>query len=151
MEILSRTSLKTFDTIVSTNKQLNKLKYDPYFVHLYKQKNNIISGFLVKPVGCSSYLPRFAPSQESADLDLGFLSRDSRILAASDQGIMLFETPHPKCHRMVLYHICKPATKQVMGLPNPKTRYLTEKVAIMVMGSNPFHYKILRLSRHKKE
>ncbi|KAJ9547851.1 hypothetical protein OSB04_020394 [Centaurea solstitialis] len=147
LEIISRTTLKTFDAIVSTNKEFNKLRYDPYFLNLYKQNNNIVSGFLVQHSDRGlSYVSEFAPSQKSANLDLGFLSRDSRILAASEQGIMVFETPHRRCHGLVLYHICKPATKQVAALPNPKTRYLTEKVAVVVVGSNPFHYKILRLS-----
>ncbi|KAJ9553332.1 hypothetical protein OSB04_017377 [Centaurea solstitialis] len=148
LEILSRTTLKAFDTIVSTNKEFSKLKYDPYFLDLYKQRNNVVSGFLVQYCDRGlSYFKEFAPSQESTDLDLGFLPRDARIRATSEQGIMVFETPHRKCHRLVLYHICKPATKQVVALPNPKTRYLTEKVAIVVVGSNPLRYKILRLSQ----
>ncbi|KAI3772782.1 hypothetical protein L6452_03975 [Arctium lappa] len=148
LEILSRTSLKTFHTIVSTNKDFNKLTYDPYFLHLYKQRNNIVSGFLVQHSDRGlSYSHEFAPSQQSADLDLGFLPRDARILATSEQGIMVFESPHRKSRRLALYHVCKPATNQVVALPNPKTRYLTEKVAIAVVGSNPFRYKILRLSR----
>ncbi|KAI3772780.1 hypothetical protein L6452_03973 [Arctium lappa] len=95
LEILSRTSLKTFHTIVSTNKDFNKLTYDPYFLHLYKQRNNIVSGFLVQHSDRGlSYSHEFAPSQQSADLDLGFLPRDARILATSEQGIMVFESPH---------------------------------------------------------
>ncbi|XP_024963973.1 uncharacterized protein LOC112504267 [Cynara cardunculus var. scolymus] len=151
IEILSRTSLKTFDTIVSTNKEFHELTYDPYFLRLYKQRNNIVSGFIVQPVARLSYFREFAPSQESTDLDLGFLSRDARILATSEQGIMVFETRHRTCRGLVRYHVCKPATKQVAALPNPKTHYLTEKVAIVVVGSQPLHYKILRLSqRHNK-
>ncbi|KAJ9547990.1 LOW QUALITY PROTEIN: hypothetical protein OSB04_020533, partial [Centaurea solstitialis] len=147
LEIISRTTLKTFDAIVSTNKEFNKLQYDPYLLNLYKQNNNIVSGFLVQHSDRGlSYVNEFAPSQESTNLDLGFMSRNSRILATSEQGIMVFETPHQRCHGLVSYHICKPATKQVAALPNPKTRYLTEKVAIVIVGSNPFHYKILRLS-----
>ncbi|KAI3746117.1 hypothetical protein L6452_08539 [Arctium lappa] len=148
LEILSRTSLKTFNTIVSTNKEFNKLTYNPCFLHLYKQRNSIVSGFLVQHCDRGlTYSHEFAPSQQSTDLDLGFLPRDARILATSKQGIMVFESPHRKCRRLALYHVCKPATNQVVALPNPKTRYLTEKVAITVVGSNPFHYKILRLSR----
>ncbi|KAJ9547989.1 hypothetical protein OSB04_020532 [Centaurea solstitialis] len=148
MEILSRTTLKTFDAIVSTNNEFNRLRYDPRFLNLYKHRSNIVSGFLVQHSNCGlSYVHKSAPSQESADLDLGFLSRDSRILAASEQGIVVFETPHRRCHGLVLYHICKPATKQVVALPNPKTRYLTEKVVVVVVGSNPLRYKILRLSK----
>ncbi|KAI3746116.1 hypothetical protein L6452_08538 [Arctium lappa] len=95
LEILSRTSLKTFNTIVSTNKEFNKLTYNPCFLHLYKQRNSIVSGFLVQHCDRGlSYSHEFAPSQQSTDLDLGFLPRDARILATSEQGIMVFESPH---------------------------------------------------------
>nr|GEU95959.1 hypothetical protein [Tanacetum cinerariifolium] len=43
-------------------------------------------------------------------------------------------------------------TRQVWSLSNPKTSYLTTKVAIVILGSQPsLHYKILRLSQHRKE
>ncbi|KAI3772781.1 hypothetical protein L6452_03974 [Arctium lappa] len=141
IDILSRTSLKTFDAMCCTSKEISKLKYDPYFLHLYKQRNNIVSGFLVQHI---NGFHEFAPSHDSTPLDLGFLSPDDRILAASEKGIIVFESPHWQ----KLYHVCKPATNQVFELPNPnRTENLTEKVAIMVVGSNPFRYKILRLSQ----
>ncbi|PWA87904.1 hypothetical protein CTI12_AA121630 [Artemisia annua] len=46
-------------------------------------------------------------------------------------------------------HICKPATQQVLPLPNRKTKYMTEKVAIVIRSMNPLHYKIVRLSEPK--
>nr|GEU34968.1 4-alpha-glucanotransferase DPE2 [Tanacetum cinerariifolium] len=63
---------------------------------------------------------RFAPSPNTSNLDLGFLPEDARILATSEQGIIVFESPHPQIYYNVVYH------------PS-------------------LHYKILRLSQHKKE
>ncbi|KAJ9565509.1 hypothetical protein OSB04_001475 [Centaurea solstitialis] len=135
IELFSRTTLNTFYSIVSTNKEFNKLKYDSYFLHLYKQRNNIVCGFL------RFDLNEFAPSQESADLDFDFLSSDVHILASSDNGSIVFESPDCR------YYVGKPATKQLIKLPiNPKTKNRTEQVAIMVMGLKPFRYKILRIS-----
>ncbi|GJV72542.1 hypothetical protein Tco_1492537 [Tanacetum coccineum] len=94
----------------------------------------------------------FAPSPNTSNLDLCFLPDDARILATSEQGIIVFESPHPQIYYKVVYHVCKPSTKQVWSLPNLKTSYLTTKVAIVILGSqSSLHYKILRLSQHKKQ
>lgn len=153
IEILSRASLKTLDTMRCANKELDALTYDPYVLDLYKKRNNIVSGFLVQSMKEKYNINRFAPSPNSSSLDLGFLPRDARILATSEQGIIVFESPHPqKPSRNLRYHVCKPATRQVSSLPNPKTSYLTSKVAIVILGSQPsLHYKILRLSEHKRD
>ncbi|KAL7596329.1 uncharacterized protein LOC111891610 [Lactuca sativa] len=151
MEILSRTTLKTLDTMRCTNTEFEKLTYESYFLNLYKQRNNIVSGFLVQNLrkGCK-YINEFAPSCESHSLDLGFLPPNAKILASSEQGFIVFESPHPRDYKLVSYHVCKPTTKEVLTLPNPKTRYLTKNVAILVVGSKPLHYKIVRLSEPKK-
>ncbi|KAL4561137.1 hypothetical protein LXL04_033299 [Taraxacum kok-saghyz] len=150
MEIVSRTSLKTLDTMRCISKDFEKLTYDSYLLNLHKKRNNIVSGFLVlKSRNGWEYTNEFAPAPESNTLDLRFLPRNARIVASSDQGLIVFESPHPRFHRHDCYHICKPATKQVLELPNPKTKYLTKRVAMIVMGSKPLHYKIIRLSEPK--
>ncbi|CAA7028346.1 unnamed protein product [Microthlaspi erraticum] len=45
------------------------------------------------------------------------------------------------------YIVCKPATKQYRIIPNPKTRYFTLATGLMVIQSNPFRYKIVRVSQ----
>ncbi|GJT80652.1 4-alpha-glucanotransferase DPE2 [Tanacetum coccineum] len=152
IEILSRASLKTLDTMRCTNKELDTLTHNPYVLDLYKKRNNIVSGFLVRSMKDNRNINWFAPSPNTSNLDLGFLPEDARILATSEQGIIVFESPHPQIYYKVVYHVCKPATRQVWSLPNPKTSYLTTKVAIVILGLQPsLHYKILRLSQHKKE
>ncbi|KAI3711042.1 hypothetical protein L2E82_40846 [Cichorium intybus] len=152
MEILSRTSLKALDIMRCTSQEFQYLTYESYFLNLYKQRNDIVSGFLLVNLrsGCE-YINEFAPSTNSHSLDLGFLPPNARILASSEQGFMVFESPHRRYYKLISYHVCKPATKQVMTLPNPKTKYLTKNVAMVVMGSKPLHYKIIRLSEPKRE
>nr|GEW53010.1 hypothetical protein [Tanacetum cinerariifolium] len=135
-----------------TNKELDTLTHNPYVLDLYKKRNNIVSDFLVRSMKDDRNINRFAPSPNTSNLDLGFLPEDARILATSEQGIIVFESPHPHIYYNVVYHVCKPATRQVWSLPNPKTSYLTTKVAIVILGSQPsLRYEILRLSQHKKE
>nr|XP_043620189.1 F-box protein At5g41720-like [Erigeron canadensis] len=149
-EIISRLPLKAFDSIRATSKKLNSLTYDSYLFELHKKRNNIVSGFLVQNMTRNNYINEFVPSPHSTTTDLKFLPRKTRIVATNEQGIAVFEVPHPRHHRMVLYYVCKPATKQVLALPNPKTRFQTTMVAVVTMESNPLHYKILRLSKPKK-
>ncbi|KAI3511541.1 hypothetical protein L1887_18696 [Cichorium endivia] len=149
MEILSRTSLNTLDALRCTSKQLGTLTYDPYFLNLYKKNKKIVSGFLVLKGrrGCD-YTNEFAPAPESTTLDLGFLPHASKILASSEQGLIVLES---RVYPLVRYHVCKPATKQVLALPNPKTKYMTETVAMVVMSSKPLHYKIIRFSKPRPD
>ncbi|PWA90319.1 hypothetical protein CTI12_AA101910 [Artemisia annua] len=153
IEILSRASLKTLDTMRCANKELDTLTYDPYVLDLHKKRNNIVSGFLVRSMKDNRNIYRFVSSPNSSNLDLGFLPRDARILATSEQGIIVFESPRLQNRYLnIRYHVCKLTTRQVSSLPNPKTSYLTSKAAIVILGSQPsLHYKILRLSKHKKD
>ncbi|GKA08483.1 hypothetical protein Tco_0687814 [Tanacetum coccineum] len=151
-EMLSRASLKTLDTMSCANKELDTLTHDRYVLDLYKKRNNIVYGFLVRSMKDHKNINRFAPSPNTSNLDLGFLHKDARILATSGQGIIVFESPHPQNRYNVVYHVCKPAIRQVWSLPNPKTSYMRSKVEIVILGSqSSLHYKILRLSQHKKE
>lgn len=150
IKVLSRTSLRSLDAFRCTSNAIDKLAYTSYFLDIYKQRKKIISGFLFQYVGYSERNHKFASSRYSNTLDLSFLSRNTRILATSEQGIIVFESPNPRNHKKVLYHVCKPSTKQVLALPNPKTKYFTKKVAIIVLGSTPLRYKIVRLSLPKE-
>ena len=147
LEILSRTSLKTLDTVRCTSNKFDTLIHGSEFLDTYTKRNNMVSGFLVNDIRRCTYYSEFVPSPLSNNIDLRFLPFNARIVASSEQGIIVFESPDPKKHRNVFYNVCKPTTKQVSRLPNPKTRCLTEKVAIIVMGSKmTSRYKIVRLS-----
>lgn len=81
------------------------------------------------------------------NISLDFLANDVQLLAASDQGLLCFMRHRYKNSR---FYICKPATQQLRALPNPRLRYRTEKVALVVLGSNPLRYKIIRLSEPRQ-
>ncbi|KAI3742083.1 hypothetical protein L1987_59763 [Smallanthus sonchifolius] len=145
MEILSRTSLKTLDAMRCSNKEFNKLAYDSCFLNMYKKKNNVVSGLIVQSISDRKFVKEFIPSRESTSLDLSFLPNSAPVLASSEQGIMVLETNSP---RRVMFSICKPATKQFLLLPpNIIKRYKTIMVAVIVVGSTPLRYKIVRLSQ----
>ncbi|KAK1420640.1 hypothetical protein QVD17_22397 [Tagetes erecta] len=150
MEIISRASLKTLDVMRCTSKELNALAYESCLVDLYKKRNKIVSGFVIQNMRKGwMHIKEFAPSPESTHLDLGFLPDNARILATSDQGIMVFRNPYRTDLWKDLFYVCKPATKQVLALPNPEGDYTVhQKYAIMVMGLKPLHYKIIRFSDH---
>ncbi|MFS8022306.1 putative F-box associated interaction domain-containing protein [Helianthus anomalus] len=147
MEIMSRASLKTFDIMRCINKELNALTYESYLLDLHKKRNKIVSGFLVQYRKSGwMHVKEFAPSPESNNIDLGFLPYNARILATSEQGLMVFKNPDLKDYKKDLYHVCKPATKQVLTLPRPKEKHTYAKFAIVVMILKPLHYKIIRFS-----
>ncbi|KAL4571824.1 hypothetical protein LXL04_018589 [Taraxacum kok-saghyz] len=148
IKILLRTSLKTLDAMSCTSKEFEKLTYHPHLINLFKKRNDIVSGIIVETNNKSeNYINEFAPSSGSKYIDLSFLPHNARIKASSEHGIVVFETSDSKSYGLNSYYVCKLATKQVLALPNPKTKYLTQKVAIIVLNSNPLHYKIVRLSR----
>ncbi|GJX74384.1 F-box associated domain containing protein, partial [Tanacetum coccineum] len=151
IEIFSRTSLKSLDAVRCTSKAYNNLTYDSHLVEKHKERNNIVSGVFVQPDGHSKHPTKvFVPSHESDSLDLGFLPKDARILSSSNQGIILFDTPHPYIgYKKVLYYICKPTTKQVFRLPEPYNSK-PKLVALIVVSSSPvLHYKIVRFYEHE--
>jgi F-box interacting protein len=86
-----------------------------------------------------------------SSLSLKFLPcRHVNIKAATKQGILLCvnesDTRRRKIHE---YYVCKPSTKEWHQIPNPKTRYFTKRVGMMVLRSEPLCYKIVRFSQPK--
>ncbi|GKA23201.1 hypothetical protein Tco_0709163 [Tanacetum coccineum] len=149
-EILSPASFKTLNAKRWGN-AYNYRTYDSRLVKKHKQRNNIVSGVFIQHDDHSSQPTiEFVPLLESYSLDLGFLPKDARIISSSNQGILLLETPHPNIwYKKVLYYVCKPATKQILRLPDPYN-YRPKLVAIIVMSSNPIlHYKIVRFYEHE--
>lgn len=51
--------------------------------------------------------------------------------------------------RIPEYYVCKPSTKEWHQIPNPKTRYFTERIAMVAVRSDPLCYKIVRFSQPK--
>ncbi|XP_015081578.1 uncharacterized protein LOC107025307 [Solanum pennellii] len=93
--------------------------------------------------GCSgdNKTPFHLPINDSTAMNCGDF--DMKIVASTKQGILCCVRRIGNRYR---YYICKASTKQWIKLPNPRVRFETVKVAVIVLKSNPLHFKIIRLS-----
>ncbi|CAH1429863.1 unnamed protein product, partial [Lactuca virosa] len=112
IEILSRTSLKTFHIIRCTKRQ-------------------------------------FVPSCGANNFDIGCLPKACTILATSLNGLILGECDNPDEYQTKFLFVCKPTTLDNKTLPFTIYKYIAVKFAMVVMRSNPLHFKIIRLSYAK--
>ncbi|PIN02383.1 hypothetical protein CDL12_25103 [Handroanthus impetiginosus] len=118
-DILTRTkSLKTLDICKCICKEWKQITYESSFMPLYCKRN----------YNCA----------------FGNLPSDVKILASCNQGILCCVKRTVRGDR---YFAIKPATDQWQSLPSPKLRNRTIGVAIIVVSSSLFHYKIVRLSQ----
>ncbi|XP_009801397.1 F-box protein At5g49610-like [Nicotiana tabacum] len=156
-EILTRTnSLKTLDTCKAVSKEWHNMVFESNFMPQFCEKSKTISGFFVQSLsktkyvtefislsGCSGETPLYLPVENIKPENIFKNDIDMKIEASSKQGILCCVRSTRKEYR---YHICKPSTKQWIKLPNPRIRYSTIKVALIVLRSNPLQFKIIRLS-----
>ncbi|KAI3453718.1 hypothetical protein Pfo_010381 [Paulownia fortunei] len=147
-EILTRTtSLKTLDACKCVCKGWKQLIYESSFMPLYCKKTNNLSGYFIQDVKLHMHVSMFVSIDQSEGGGGGgciaSLPHDMRILASCNQGILCCLRRKDRGYR---YYTSKPATRQWQALPNPKLRYQTAAVAIMVLRSSPLRYKIVRLS-----
>jgi len=146
-EILTRSSMETVEKCRLLSKECNKITYESTFTNHHSQRTNIISGFFMQ----SMIRNKFYSSFVSVDtlkpypkLSLNFLPASIEIVASTNQGLLLCQT-----HHRPQYYVCKPTTKQWQIIPNPKMRYQTLETSMIVIRSNPLHYKIVRFSEPK--
>lgn len=151
MEILSRCSIDTLDRCKLVCKQWNVLTHESSFIQLHSERTSAISGYFIQGIRHCKFVFKFVSMDDGSgnpkNISLDFLANDVQLLAASDQGLLCFMRHRYKNSR---FYICKPATQQLRALPNPRLRYRTEKVALVVLGSNPLRYKIIRLSEPRQ-
>ncbi|GMQ06004.1 hypothetical protein CsSME_00050769 [Camellia sinensis var. sinensis] len=149
-EILTRTSLKGLDRCKSVCKGWKNLTYESTFTPLHCERTGTILGYFVQDLVHNKYFSKFASMDRSKELgqnlSLDFLPHPMKVEASSNQGILCCVYHDYRNYR---FYVCKPSTRQWQKLPNPKTRYMTVQVAIVVIRSNPLHYKIVRLSNPK--
>ncbi|KAF3669551.1 hypothetical protein FXO38_07542 [Capsicum annuum] len=164
-KILTQTSLRTVDTCKAVNKEWRDLTYESSFMPQFCARSKNISGYFVQSLvkhrlddvsevfaefvsmdGCSgnnTTTPFRLPIDDEQVKPRRSYDFRMKIVASSMQGFLC-------CVRTLRYndryYICKPTTKQWFKLPNPKTRYSTVKVALIVLRSIPLHFKIIRLS-----
>ncbi|KAG8381947.1 hypothetical protein BUALT_Bualt05G0025600 [Buddleja alternifolia] len=144
-EILTRiSSLTTLDTCESVCKSWKNLIHETSFMPLYCQRTRNMSGYFIQDMKQHKYSSMFVSIDQSNGC-MGLVPDDMKILAScNNQGILCCLRLQRK--RDYRYFACKPATNQWQPLPNPKLRYQTAAVAIMVLSSSPLRYKIVRLS-----
>lgn len=148
LEILSRATLQTVGRCRLVSKECNDLTYQSYFMHLHSQRTRTTSGLFLASVISHKHSAEFVSTDNYIpnNVSLRFLPGCARILACANQGLLLCLNSKPKCHRIPEYYVCKPTTMEWQQIPNPKTRYFTRNVAMMVLRLDPLRYKIIRLS-----
>ncbi|KAI3753342.1 hypothetical protein L2E82_25393 [Cichorium intybus] len=78
----------------------------------------------------------FVPSSYLRPIDIAeFLLDPCRIVATSEHGIIITESAHQKNNDLIVYHVCKPTTRQFQIIPNPKSKYDMFKAAIVIIGA----------------
>ncbi|KAM3326804.1 F-box protein like [Capsicum chacoense] len=160
-EILTRTSLETLDTCKVVSKTWKLMTYESSFMQSYCRRTNNISGYFIQGIDNSRYISEFVSMDDCSgknplshlpvealkpkDRFFSIYGSNIKIEASSKQGILCcVRSIRYNNHR---YYICKPSTQEWKVLPNPKLRYSTVKVALVVLKSNPLHFKIIRLSK----
>ncbi|KAL1533387.1 hypothetical protein AAHA92_33275 [Salvia divinorum] len=140
-EILSRTSLETLEQCKSVSKDWKQIIYEPTFLPLHSQRTNSLFGYFFQTLKSSKYHSAFVSTAAGA-IESTWPRNDSvEILASCDQGILICEREICRNKR---FYACRPATSQWQALPNPKLRYQTKAVAVVVL-SQPPRYVIVRL------
>ncbi|KAG6390591.1 hypothetical protein SASPL_148329 [Salvia splendens] len=142
-EILSRTSLETLEQCKSVSKDWKQIIYDPTFIPLHSLRTNSLFGYFFQTLKSSNYRSAFVSTAAGAIESTWPRCDGVEILASCDQGILICE--RQICCRNKRFYACKPATAQWQPLPNPKLRYQTKAVAVVVARSHPLRYVIVRL------
>ncbi|KAL1220557.1 F-box protein [Cardamine amara subsp. amara] len=153
IDVLSRCPASVVDKFrIILNKECYKRTYNSSFIKLNLQRTNSVSGYFLQYMRrynqFSAFVEVLGNRTCESEISLDFLPPGRVKIEACDasHGILLCINDRPVRGRGPLFIICKPTTKQYLIIPNPKTRYFAVKYGLMVIGSNPFRYKILRLS-----
>ncbi|GMI89408.1 hypothetical protein HRI_002610100 [Hibiscus trionum] len=151
-EILSRTELKTMKKCRILSKECKDLTFESSFTRLHAQRTTTMVGYLLQSLRRANRVDSLFLSIDNPDLDrkitrnfLDFLSErvPVEILATVDEGLVFCCTRQFRADK---FYICKPSTQQSEVVPSPNPRHFTEKVGMLVLGSNPLRFKIVRLS-----
>ncbi|XP_057969548.1 F-box protein At5g49610-like [Malania oleifera] len=156
-EILTRVFLQTLGRCRVVCKQWNALTYESSFMHDHRQRTKAVSGYFIQELSNNLFssvfvsidgLQKFSDGCSAPSLD--FLpAKHMQIVASSYQGLLCCVNQQSPAHIIPKYYVCKPCTRQWRAIPNPKTRYFTDQIAMIVLRSHPLHFKIVRLSRPK--
>ncbi|EXB77046.1 F-box protein [Morus notabilis] len=145
-EILTRTSPETVGRCRAVCKRLKEDTYHSSFTKLFLQRTRTVSGFFIQTLRSNKRSCTFISMDTKSKLSLSFLPRHMKIKASTKQGLLLCKIEKFAKSMIPQYIVCKPTTQQWWKIPNPKTRYFTRKTAMVVLGSNPLRFKIVRFS-----
>ncbi|XP_030970714.1 F-box protein At5g49610-like [Quercus lobata] len=148
-EILSRITSGDIGRCRLVSKDWNLITYDSSFIQAHSERTKTIDGFFIGSLEWGKPVNKFVSINEpdpKSKLSLDFIPGPVSIIAATKQGLLLCVDNY-SC-RNHKYYVCKPSTKQWKKIPNPRTRYHTVRCAMVVLKSNPLHYKIIRFSTH---
>lgn len=89
---------------------------------------------------------QFVPSCGAKNFDIGCIPKAFTILATSLNRLIVGECDNRDEYPNKFLFVCKPTTLDAKSLPFPIYKYIAVKFAMVVMRSNPLHFKIIRLS-----
>ncbi|EOA17873.1 hypothetical protein CARUB_v10006282mg [Capsella rubella] len=156
LEIMSYCPASEMAKLRQLNKEYNRRSYELSFIKRQLDRTNSFFGYIFhyrdqKFRSRSSFVSAFN-GEEKIPISLAFLPprHNNVAIKACDthHGILLCvdDNVYKGGRRIPDYIVCKPATKQYRIIPNPKTRWFTVATGLMVVSSNPFRYKIIRVS-----
>ncbi|XP_058086503.1 F-box protein At5g49610-like [Magnolia sinica] len=154
-EILTRVPFEYLHTCRLVCKDWESIIHESSFMQLHSERTRTISGFFIQRIVSNRFRKSFISLYQSPNIlqpSIDFLPEDVRIMASSRHGLLccvseqIQEGRIGKYWQIPRYYICKPVTKEWRQIPNPKTRYFTERVALVVQSSKPLHYKLVRFS-----
>ncbi|CAH1445086.1 unnamed protein product [Lactuca virosa] len=92
---------------------------------------------------------QFLPSSGSNNHGINWLPHTCTILASSLCGLLLVESYDPDEYVSKILFVIKPTTSDAKWIPFPTSEYTATKFALVVISSNPLHFKVIRLSYTK--
>uniref|UniRef100_A0A7N0UJ98 F-box associated beta-propeller type 3 domain-containing protein n=1 Tax=Kalanchoe fedtschenkoi TaxID=63787 RepID=A0A7N0UJ98_KALFE len=151
LEIASRSSLSTIASFRATAKRLNLLTYAPTFDPVHSP-----SGLLLQSMIKNNYVIKWVSTREGCSglgwVEFDFLPLKVKLNACSDaQGLAYCESQAEQSRAngpgVKNHYVCKVTTREWQQIPNPKTMSQVRACSgIVVVGSDPVRYKIVRLS-----
>ncbi|XVE70685.1 hypothetical protein DITRI_Ditri10aG0090100 [Diplodiscus trichospermus] len=146
-EILSRVELKTLKRCRLVSRECNSLTYDSSFMRLHCQRTETITGYFIQSLRFSKYNSGFfSIDNPDVKISLDFISKGSvEILAVAPQGLIFCMDEGNRCH-----YICKPSSRQLEIMPSPNPSGFTILTGMVVIGSNPLRFKVVRLLKRRQ-
>ncbi|XXG85030.1 hypothetical protein AAC387_Pa11g0201 [Persea americana] len=152
-EVLTRVPLQSLQSFRQVCAEWRQMIHQTYFIKLHSERTKTLNGYFIQSLEKNKYYSSFVSMNKNPSVStpsLEFLPKNVKIEASSSIHGLLCCTIQD---RPIGYLICKPATKEWRKIPNPKVRYFTERIEIVVQSSAPLQYKIIRFSQpnHNKD